>query len=315
MPATVLLVQYNGGLMAVVDEGAVAERGRREAYLSLGSVSDPVVARQIGLDQISVFGRNRRTLTADIEPLGEDDTPAAGFGPGDQATVSDGVLVTGVDKIASVTMTEDEDGQPTYATEIGDMVAEAQQRFEQTLSSLDQGTLNGQSKVATPSLIVYQSGVNQSIASLVGTLHTDDSFDEGGHRVIIADLAGALPADGSMTIDDDGKTLRVHPAGAYALSATLPWTSTASRAQFVFGNTEGNYFIQSGETASDLTTVSATNVAMPLVANSTLQVRVAFPDVFSVDDLVIPDAGVEGIATGGHICVQVHYLGPAPTLT
>lgn len=147
-PANRLLVRWNGGWRQV--ERAAATGARREALLGLGAAGSTAQVDRIAESQLDVYADVRTAVSLDIVPTGESDTPYLAAGVGDT------VLVPGWDgtptreRVLAITAAEDELGVMTFALECKDVILQAQERWEEWLKKMSNGTMRGDSKVATP---------------------------------------------------------------------------------------------------------------------------------------------------------------------
>lgn len=166
MASNALLVRWSGGWREVIDADSISERGRREALLGLGAVQSAGEVDSIAKEELRLFASERAAIAIDIDPTSDDDIPGAGFQVGDMVPVPDRFLTSSNQRCVSITLTENADGDPTYAAEFNDIILEAQERFEQTLEKMANGTLSGQSKVATAVSSITPSGPNCCLPSV-----------------------------------------------------------------------------------------------------------------------------------------------------
>lgn len=128
----------------------VAEHGRREALLTLGALQSAAEAARVADRQLAVFKDPRAEVIAGVEPTSNIDTPYIGYGIGDTVTVPGIDGTPTVERVRAVNVVEDENGDITFAPELKDKIASLEERHEEALKKMDDGTLRGQSTVATP---------------------------------------------------------------------------------------------------------------------------------------------------------------------
>lgn len=150
MPSNTLLVRWAGGWTEVTDDDAIDAWGRREAMLSLGAVQSVQEAQRVATGQLAVFADVRTEVTCDIEPIGDADTPYVSFRVGDTVTVPDSDGTPTVERVRAITFVRDEDGEFSWTPELKDRILGDRERDAVALKKMDNGTLRGQSIVASP---------------------------------------------------------------------------------------------------------------------------------------------------------------------
>lgn len=122
----------------------------REAMLSLGSQQDVATIRRIGFDQLGIFANPRTEISCDVAPVDPADTPYLGYRPGDKITVPDIDGTPTLERVMAITVTENEDGEPSYATELKDVILTEQERWKTAVDKMANGSVAGESNVASP---------------------------------------------------------------------------------------------------------------------------------------------------------------------
>lgn len=150
MPVNALLVRWQGGWIETTDTDGITAAGRREAFLSLGAIQSAYEAGVTADRQLAVFADTRSAVTADLEPISTADTPYLAFQVGDTITVPDEAGDPTEERLRALTVSMDEDGNITYVPELRDRIADLEQRRDQALKKMDNGTLRGQSRVSSP---------------------------------------------------------------------------------------------------------------------------------------------------------------------
>lgn len=152
MPSNALLIRWNGGWRERTSAASIAAYGRREALLGLGAVQSTSECDRIADEQLAVYDDVREQITADLEPTPGEfvDMPYHNFLVGDTVTVPDSDGEDTVERVLAITVNEDENGELTFAPELKDVILSAAERLEQAVKKYDNGTMRGDSKVATP---------------------------------------------------------------------------------------------------------------------------------------------------------------------
>lgn len=122
----------------------------QEAMLSLGASQDMAGMLMLARGQLDIFANPRTEIGADLAPVDETDTPYLAFRVGDKVTVPDIDGNPVVERVRALTVTEDENGEPSFAPELKDVLLTDQERWQANLTKMANGTVSGQSKVATP---------------------------------------------------------------------------------------------------------------------------------------------------------------------
>jgi hypothetical protein len=150
MPVNVLLCRWIGGWREVRHEESIATYGRREALMGLGALQSPQEVDRVAGEQLAVFADQRMAIAADVEPMGVADRPYRAWNVGDTITVPAYGGGTIAQRVRALTGSEDDNGEITYSPELGDLILETQERHEQAIKKMADGTLDGESPVATP---------------------------------------------------------------------------------------------------------------------------------------------------------------------
>jgi len=150
MPTNALLVRWSGGWHEVTDPASIAANGRREAMLSLGAVQSVGELERIAAKHLELFGRVRSQITADTEPIGDSDTPYWAYKPGDTITVPDADGTPVRERVVSMRVSVDQDGNLAFTPQLKDLVLEEEERFDQTIKKMTNGTFGGSAASSTP---------------------------------------------------------------------------------------------------------------------------------------------------------------------
>lgn len=151
--STSMLTRWNGGWR----ESAISRPVRKEALLGLGAAQTAEESDRITSEQLGIYGDPRTAIRAEMEPIDESDTPYLAFRPSDTITAPaiDGTPTP--ERVIAMTVSEDSDGFLSYQPELKDLVLSVQERTEQAIKKMVNGTLRGDSKAATPvDPLVYQ---------------------------------------------------------------------------------------------------------------------------------------------------------------
>jgi hypothetical protein len=194
MPVNVLLCRWIGGWREVRNEASIAVYGRREALMGLGALQSPQEVDRVASQQLAIFGDPRTAIAADLAPMGTTDRPYRAFNVGDTITVPNYGGGTISERVRALTGAEDDNGEITYSPELGDLILETQERQAQAIKKMSDGTLEGESPVATPVAQTQQaqkvfggapfppSGALRVVATMPNNPYSESSriYDIGG---------------------------------------------------------------------------------------------------------------------------------------
>jgi len=150
VPINVVLVRYSGGWREVRNQPSIDVFGRREALLGLGAIDSREEIDRVAGMQLAVFGDHRTAIAADHLPIGPADMPYRTYNVGDTIIVPDYGGGTIAQRVRSLSGSEDDNGEITYSPELGDLILEEQERTLLAIKKMADGTLEGESPVATP---------------------------------------------------------------------------------------------------------------------------------------------------------------------
>lgn len=185
-----LLVRWSGGWAEVLDAASITARGRSEALLGLGAAQSIAEVERVAAAQLATYASPRTEVTADLIPIDETDTPYLAFRVGDSVTVPDWDGSATLERIVALTVAEDENGQVTYSPELKDLILTHQERLEQAMKKMADGTLRGNSAVATPAAFIPVPKRHPgSPAPALGTVATTNTTGYPGH----SDLLDSVP--------------------------------------------------------------------------------------------------------------------------
>lgn len=114
--ANALLVRWADGYMEVTDAASITAVGRHEEFLSLGNAKSTEEATRAAEAALANIVSPER-ITAQVEPAGGDE-PYADWGVGDTVTVPDSTGSPVTRRVTSITVGEDEEGEPIYVPEL-----------------------------------------------------------------------------------------------------------------------------------------------------------------------------------------------------
>jgi hypothetical protein len=155
MPTNALLVRTSDGWREVTYPDSMTQFGRREALLDLGSIQEGVEVDRVAGLQLEAFGIVRTKIAVDHDPLSVADRPYRSYNVADQIDVPPYPgEAADLQRVRTITASEDENGEVTYAPEVGDVVLEEQERITQAIAKMLAGTLDGESVVAQPTRTV-----------------------------------------------------------------------------------------------------------------------------------------------------------------
>jgi len=150
MSANSLIVRWQGGWSERTAPGPIATDGRREGLLTIGAIGTAAEADRIADRQLDIFANVREEVTADVEPRTDVETPCIGYLVGDLVTVPSREGPGEVERVVSVTVSEDDDGYITYAPQFKDIIYEQQGAFDEWLKKMANGTMGGKTGIGSP---------------------------------------------------------------------------------------------------------------------------------------------------------------------
>lgn len=134
MPSSVLVVRWNGGWHEVLDQSAITEFGRREAFLSLGAIQSVGEAiRQARAELTGQFAKIREQTTGEHAPTDLTEIPYVAYRPFDSVTSENFAGGSSLYPVQSMSVSEDDNGEVTFKPTIGDTilgVAELQEEIK-----------------------------------------------------------------------------------------------------------------------------------------------------------------------------------------
>lgn len=224
-----LLIESPGGFLERSDGASITEHRRREAFLSLGNIS-----QTDGVDRAAahVFQRSANPA-ADIatEVLDADGKrPYVDWGIGDWILFPDADNVLTKLRVRSLTVSETQDGRPRFVPELATVTEELEDRLERWLAAMQKGTVGGTaSAVAEPVnapvevVEAVDSGITNHLAIQPHPDELNDLVDvdltglSDGDMLWYKTSSGAwIPVDGTQA---DGKVPTVQADGSIAWEA------------------------------------------------------------------------------------------------
>lgn len=149
--ATALLVRWVDGYLNVNDAGGVAAWGRKEGFLTLGNVPSAEEVARIAAAVLASQAAPRVATAMGIEPeTGGGSEAYVDFVVGDTVTAPDEGGGTSVQRVVSLTVAEDENGEITVAPELNSSFQVQDEVLNRWLKRLINGTLKGASASASP---------------------------------------------------------------------------------------------------------------------------------------------------------------------
>lgn len=149
MPTNALLGRWSGGWVEAVDAAAVAAQGRREAFVSVGAAQTAAEATAILVAQLADLAKVREGVTVETDPV-DAAYPYLTYLVGDTIDVADEALALQPTRVNAISMTEDDDGEVTWAPEAGDLLLGEAEAFNAALKKMANGTLSGRVAASTP---------------------------------------------------------------------------------------------------------------------------------------------------------------------
>lgn len=148
--ANALLTRWVGGYLEVVNATSVTAWGRREALLQLGSITTVEEATRVS-QGLMVFTSDPRVATSmGILPRGDTDQPFTNYDLGDTIVAPDEGGADTAQRVVSITVAEDDNGEISFAQELKDTMLVQEEQFNRWLKLLLAGTLRGTARNAQP---------------------------------------------------------------------------------------------------------------------------------------------------------------------
>lgn len=156
-----LLVRDANGFFTVEDAGSQATYGVRQSLLSLANVTSRLEATAVAQATLATMSQPHVATGMGIEPTGTGDNPYVDFGVGDYVTAPD-ETGTSSQRVVSITVVEDENGEATFAPELRSTLDVQGERIAKQLTRLINGSLQGRSNSAAPSSSRPVTGVRDA---------------------------------------------------------------------------------------------------------------------------------------------------------
>lgn len=134
---------------------------RREACLGLGAQQSPEEAARIANAQLDIYAAPRTEIAADVKPRDATEMPFMAYRPGDYIVAPDWDGTRNDERVLSVGCAMDDNGMITFSVELKDRILGERERTEQALKKMVNGTLRGNSKVATPTALIGRRNIVQ----------------------------------------------------------------------------------------------------------------------------------------------------------
>lgn len=147
---TELAIRWAGGYTKVGDVAAQALWGVKQGFLQLGQVTELDEVTRIALVILGFQGDPKVATTLGVEPDGSGDEPYVDYQVGDTITAPDEDGATSVQRVVSLTVSEDDNGEVTYANELKASFVVQEEAFDRQLKTLLNGTLKGRTQQANP---------------------------------------------------------------------------------------------------------------------------------------------------------------------
>lgn len=147
--ANELLVRWAGGYLTVTDAASVATHGRIRAPLRLEGIAYRDVAERIATERLPALAHPRVATVAGVVPVAADDQPYTAYRVGDYLTADDETGAGRLQRVRSITVEEDENGELEFAPELRDVVLERDDLVAATIKRAANGTVGGQVQSAS----------------------------------------------------------------------------------------------------------------------------------------------------------------------
>lgn len=145
-----LLVRYANGFTYYSDSDSITAHGLHEGFLSLGQVADLDEVERTCEALFAVLAEEQTATTAVIEPVDTTEEPYSGYLVGESVLCPDEDGVETAQEVVAVTVTEDPEGNPVFAPELGSRIKSADELLQDWQERMAGGTLGGFAQSATP---------------------------------------------------------------------------------------------------------------------------------------------------------------------
>lgn len=145
-----LLVRYAAGYEWVEDDDSIDTYGRREGYLTLGSIESSAEATRIARAILVDKASPATSITAGLEPASSADEPYVAFEVGDYVNAPDEFGEPTSLRVVGLTVGEDAEGNPTFTPELDSLADVREQQLNRWLKRMSNGTLGGSVESASP---------------------------------------------------------------------------------------------------------------------------------------------------------------------
>lgn len=251
-----LLVRYARGFRRLSWAPSVAIHGRKEGFLSLGAIDSAAEVDRIASALFATMAFPVVTSTASLEPEGEADQPYTGFEVADRVTAPDEDGTPTSFRVRSLTVTEDNEGNPVFVPELRDVTLERDDAVQRWLKRMVNGTLGGRSDSASP--VVERPGPLPpptrelppfSLPGLVAISESGRFYPPRPTRVVRVGAALQIAGSGSTTV-------QIRKNGVAAKTLTVPAGATRATDDSTFSLSTNDYLSVAvtavGAGASDL---------------------------------------------------------------
>jgi len=245
MITNTILIRWLGGFVERRSASSITTYGRREGVLSVGDVADAVVAFRMADDNFRLTDSPLESLTASMDDVDPADGWSAytAYVVGDSMTVPTLAGGTTTNRVASISVSEDENGYLSVQTEFKSLRDVLQQRVQRWLSRTNNGTLAGRSANSAPVSVSSPSvssetaqpesvpfGTTGSSAATVGDT-TNNAVCKVPGLFYRVDMTATAAGSGSTSCDIkvDGTTVCSVTLGSGQVAATYDLTASQTK--------------------------------------------------------------------------------------
>lgn len=202
-----LLIETPGGFVERLEAGSVSEYRRREAYLSLGNITD---TSQIDKAADAVFERSANPAEGITIRVTDDDgkRPYVDWGVGDWVLAPDIEGNLERFRVNALTIAEDEEGNIDAIPELATLTDDLEERLARWLQAMARGTMGGTAADVTEPVKAtaeVTAAVDDGITGHVAThAHPDEFSDLADVDVTGLNAGDLLQFDGTDWVPLDG---------------------------------------------------------------------------------------------------------------
>lgn len=224
--------QLDGGIAASEEA-----HGRLESFLSLSNVRNGPSAIRTAVATLTPMSEVAESVVVEIQPEDADDIPYLSFNIGDTVGVSVNGLVADY-RCVAISCQEDEEGYLSWFPELATATEIYQQKQQRWLRRTANGTLDGQSRSATPSSDHIMSSGKVDVR--------EEVFSTAGDDVLLVNDIGTrwrVKGESFLLYRMDAEANVAGVSGSTSIVLTVDAVSSGETVTMTSGNADGTHDI------------------------------------------------------------------------